>query len=112
MEIRCRLIEGVTILDLEGKIRIGSETQALRAQIQALTSAGVRSLLLDLTKITEIDSCGIGELVVTYATAAKRGGKVKLLGLNPRVHSLLSITKLLTLFEVFDDEDAAVASFG
>lgn len=112
MEIRCRLIEGVTILDLEGKIRIGNETQALRTQVQALTSAGVRSLLLNLTRISEIDSCGIGELVVAYTTVTKRGGKVKLLGLNSRVHSLLSMTKLLTLFEVFDDEKRAVQSFG
>ncbi|RPJ51339.1 MAG: anti-sigma factor antagonist [Acidobacteria bacterium] len=112
MEIRCRLIDGVTILDLEGKIRIGAETQALRSQIQALSSVGVRSLLLNLTKISEIDSCGIGELVVAYTSMTKRGGVVKLLGLNPRVHSLMSMTKLLTLFEVFNDEKAAVESFG
>ncbi len=111
MDIHCRQIEGVMILDLEGKIRIGSETQALRTQVQALTSAGVRRLLLNLTKISEIDSCGIGELVVAYTTATKRGGKVKLLGLNPRVHSLMSMTKLLTLFEVFKDEETAIASF-
>lgn len=112
MEIRCRLVEGVTILDLEGKIRIGSETQALRDQIYGLSSVGVRSLLLNLSKITEIDSCGIGELVVGYTTLAKRGGTVKLLGLNSHVHSLLSMTKLLTLFEVFSDEDTAIKSFG
>jgi len=112
MEIRCRLVKDVTILDLEGKIRIGGETQALRTQVQALSAAGVRSLLLNLTKITEIDSCGIGELVVAYTTVTKRGGKVKLLGLNPRVHSLMSMTKLLTLFEVFKDENTAVESFG
>jgi len=111
MEIRCRLIDGVTILDLDGKIRIGSETQALRTQVQALTSAGVNCLLLNLTKISEIDSCGIGELVVAYTTVTKRGGKVKLLGLNPRVHSLMSMTKLLTLFEVFTDEKSAIESF-
>ena len=112
MEIRCRLIEGVTILDLEGKIRIGPETQALRSQIQALSSVGVRSLILNLTKISEIDSCGIGELVGAYTSMTRRGGQVRLLGLNRRVHSLLSITKLLTLFEIFDDERAAIESFG
>ncbi len=112
MDIRCRLIEGVTILDLEGKIRIGNETKALRDQIYGLSSAGVRSLLLNLSKISEIDSCGIGELVVAYTTVTKKGGTVKLLGLNPRVHSLMLMTKLLTLFEVFNDERAAVESFG
>jgi anti-sigma B factor antagonist len=112
MEIRCRLIEGVTILDLEGKIRIGNETQALRDQIQGLSGVGVRSLLLNLTRISEIDSCGVGELVVAHTTMGRRGGTVKLLGLNPRVHSLLAMTKLLTLFEVFDNEKAAIESFG
>jgi len=106
------MIEGVTILDLEGKIRIGNETQELRDQIQGLSSVGVRSLILNLGKVVEIDSCGIGELVVTYTRIAKSGGKVKLLSLNPRIHSLMAMTKLLTLFEVYDDEAEAIASFG
>ena len=112
MEIRCRLVEGVTILDLEGKIRIGSETQALRDQIYGLSSVGVRSLLLNLSKITEIDSCGIGELVVGSHNGRQEGRNGQTPGPQPHVHSLLSMTKLLTLFEVFSEEETAIKSFG
>lgn len=112
MKINCRVVDGVVILDLEGKIRIGTETEAVRTQVTALTEAGVQKILLNLAGVSDIDSSGLGELAGAFTTVQRRGGKLKLLKLNRRLHQLMTITKLLTIFEVFEDEKKAVASFG
>lgn len=109
--MHCRVLEGVVILDLVGKLRIGEETRDVRTQIKALSEAGVKRIILNLDKVTEIDSSGLGELSSAYTTLARNGGQVKLLNLNPRVFQLMSMTKLLTVFEAYEDEDEAVESF-
>ncbi len=111
MIIESRVSKGVVILKLTGKLRLGDETQAVRTQIDALTATGVPRILLDLGGVTFIDSSGIGELTRSYATVRRGGGDIKLLRLTKRIRELMTITKLLTVFEVFDDENAAVDSF-
>lgn len=111
MDIQCRIVDGVVILDLLGKIRIGGETEAIRTQVNALSNSGVKYILLNLDGIIDIDSSGLGELVSAFTTARRRGTKVKLLHLTGRVRQLMVLTKLLTVFDDFDDEQAAVASF-
>jgi len=111
MNIQCRIVDGVVILDLLGKIRIGGETEAIRTQVNALSNSGVKYILLNLEGITDIDSSGLGELVSAYTSANRRGTQLKLLNLTRRVRQLMVLTKLLTVFEAFDDEQMAVASF-
>jgi anti-sigma B factor antagonist len=111
MRIESRVKEGVVILDLSGKIRIGDETQVLRTQVNSLTQAGVQRILLNLKSISDIDSSGIGELASAHATVSRKGGQLKLEHLNHRLLKLLAMTKLLTVFDVFDDEEEAVASY-
>lgn len=111
MNIQCRIVDGVVILDLLGKIRIGSETEAIRTQVNALSNSGVKYILLNLGGVTEIDSSGLGELVSAYITAGRRGTQLKLLHLTRRVRQLMILTKLLTVFEDFNNEEDAVASF-
>ena len=101
----------VTILEVSGSITLGQSVAALRDRIQALAADGRIKLLLNLANVSYIDSTGIGELVSAYTSMNGQGGTVKLLKLTKRVHDLIQITKLSTLFEVFDDEDAAVKSF-
>jgi anti-sigma B factor antagonist len=111
MKISVRQREGVTILEPKGKITIGVGDVALRDAVHAAVKEGARSLLIDLAGVTQMDSSGVGELVSAYTTVTNRGGKLKLLKLPPKVSDILQITQLITVFEVFDDEDEAVASF-
>ena len=111
MKIETRTSGEVRILDCSGKITLGEGTMSIRNAVQDLLQAGVKKIILNLADITYIDSSGVGELVSTYTTTVNKGGKLKLLKLSHRTRELLTITKLLTVFEVFDDEKAAVASF-
>lgn len=111
MKVNVRQREGVTILDLKGKITIGVGDVALRESIQQALAAGATKILVNLDDVSTIDSSGVGELVSAYTTVTNRGGKLKLLHLPPKVADILQITQLITVFEVFDDEDEAVASF-
>lgn len=111
MRIEARIVEGVLILDLRGKIRIGEETASIRNQIQALSQTGVQRILLNLANVSDIDSSGVGELASAYTSVRKRGGQLKLLHLTGRLRQILSVTKLLTVFDCYEDEKAAVASF-
>ena len=106
-----RRVENVNIVDLSGRITIGEGTVILKETVRTLLQKGEPKILLNLGDITYIDSSGIGELVSSFTTAGKQGGKLKLLNLTKKVHDLLSITKLLTVFEVFDDEARAIKSF-
>ena len=111
MKVDVRQREGVTILEPKGKITIGVGDIALRDAVSESLEAGGLKILLDLAEVTTIDSSGVGEMVSAYTTVTNRGGKLKLLNLPPKVVDILQITQLITVFETFDDEDEAVASF-
>ena len=101
----------VTLIEATGRITLGENVVSLRNQIHELADGGRLKIVLNLAQIAYIDSSGLGELVSAYATVKSRGGSIKLLHLTSRVRDLLQITKLSTLFEVFDDETKALASF-
>jgi anti-sigma B factor antagonist len=107
-----RLVDSVTVVDLSGRITLGEGSSTLRETVRDLISKGQKSILLNLGDVTYIDSSGIGELVSSYTSVSNQGGKLKLLNLQKKVHDLLQITKLYTVFEVHTDEAAAVRSFG
>lgn len=111
MRVNVRQREGVTILDLKGKITIGVGDVAMREAIHEALSAGAKKMLVNLEDVSTIDSSGVGELVSSYTTVTNRGGKLKLLNLPPKVADILQITQLITVFDVFDEEDEAVRSF-
>ena len=106
-----RLVDGVTIVDLSGRITLGEASSTLRETVRDLISKGQKNILLNLGDVTYIDSSGIGELVSSYTSVSNQAGKLKLLNLQKKVHDLLQITKLYTVFEVHTDEAAAVRSF-
>ncbi len=111
MNIATRQNGDVTILDVNGKITIGVGDVQLRSAVRDALESGATRILLNLAKVTSIDSAGVGELVGSYTAVTARGAKLKLVDLPPRVMDILSITQLITVFEVFDTEDEAVASF-
>ena len=106
-----RQVDGVTVVDLNGKITIGQESAQLRQTIQNLASKGNRRILFNLGEVSYIDSTGLGELVRGFVTVSRQGGTLKLLSLTRKVHDLLQIVKLHTIFEIFDDENQAIQSF-
>jgi anti-sigma B factor antagonist len=104
-------VDGVDIINLQGKITIGAGDSQLRDLISQALSQGNNKILLDMQGVTTIDSSGIGELVGAFTTVTNRGGKLKLLHLPPKVTDLLQVTQLITVFEVYDNEKQALASF-
>lgn len=112
MQIDERKVGDVTILDLKGKMTLGEGDELLRSKINSLIQAGAKKMVLNLGDVPYIDSAGLGEVVRTYTTVGRQGGSLKLLNLTKRIEDLLSITKLLTVFETFDNEAEAVKSFG
>ncbi|HEX3471515.1 MAG TPA: STAS domain-containing protein [Silvibacterium sp.] len=111
MKVTSRQIDGVTILDLSGRITLGEGSVQLRDAIRDLLAKNSKLILLNLADVNYIDSSGIGELVAAYTTVRNQGGELKLLNLTKKVHDLLQITKLYTVFDVKDDEASAIASF-
>ena len=111
LAIASRELDGVTVLDLSGRITLGEGSVQLRDAIRDLIAKGQRSILLELGEVSYIDSSGLGELVSAYTTAKNQGATLKLLKLTKKVHDLLQLTKLYTVFEIFDDEASAIASF-
>jgi anti-sigma B factor antagonist len=111
MQIEERVVGDVTILDLKGKMTLGEGDELLKDKINSLIHQGQKKLLLNLEGVPYIDSAGLGEIVRTYTTVSRQGGSLKLVNLTKRITDLLSITKLLTVFETFDAEKDAVASF-
>ncbi|MBX7062372.1 MAG: STAS domain-containing protein [Acidobacteria bacterium] len=101
----------VTILDLDGKVTIGEGSVALRTAIRRVLGEGKNKILLNLGAVGYIDSSGIGELVSSFTAVNKEGGTLKLLNLTQKIQDLLAITKLLTVFDVYEDEAAALASY-
>lgn len=106
-----RKVGDVTVIDAVGRITLGEGASSFRDRIRELASQGNKKLVLNLSDVTYIDSSGIGELVSGFTTVANQGGQLKLLNLTKRIQDLLQITKLYTVFEVYDDEAAAVRSF-
>ena len=111
LDVKERQAGDVTILDLRGEVRIGEGSIALRDAIRNLADAGKKNLLLNLAGVSYIDSRGIGELIANYTTVSRQGGQLKLLKLTDRVQNLLVITKLLTVFDTYEDEAEALKSF-
>jgi anti-sigma B factor antagonist len=111
MQIDERVVGDVTILDLKGKMTLGEGDELLREKVSSLVSQGKQKLVLNLGGVPYIDSAGLGEIVRTYTTVSRQGGKMKLLNLTKRIEDLLSITKLLTVFEVYEDENEALQSY-
>ncbi|MGH9669744.1 MAG: STAS domain-containing protein [Terriglobales bacterium] len=111
MKASQREVDGVTVMDLSGRITLGEGSVLLRDSIRDLIAKGSKKILLNLGDVTYIDSSGIGELVSAFTTVRNQGGELKLLNLTKKVHDLLQITKLYTVFDVKDDEAAAIQSF-
>jgi anti-sigma B factor antagonist len=111
LQIGQRVVNGVTILDLKGKITLGEGDELLKKEIDSLIQKDQKKLLLNLEGVPYIDSAGLGEIVRTYTTVSRQGGKLKLLNLTKRIQDLLAITKLLTVFETYESEPDAVKSF-
>ena len=111
MQIEERKVGDVVVLDLKGKITLGEGDELLKDKVNSLVNRGFRKIVLNLAEVPYVDSAGLGEIVRTYTTVSRQGGSLKLLNLTKRITDLLSITKLLTVFETFDSENEAVRSF-
>jgi anti-sigma B factor antagonist len=111
MKANSRQVEDVTVVDLSGRITLGEGSVVLREAVRDLLGKGRKAILLNLADVTYIDSSGIGELVSAFTSVSNQGGELKLLKLTKKVHDLLQITKLYTVFDIKDDEAAAVRSF-
>ena len=111
MKIKTRQVGEITILDLSGRITLGEGSVTVRDEVRNVIATGSKKILLNLGDINYIDSSGIGELVSAFTTVKNSGGELKLLNLTKKVHDLLQITKLYTVFDVKDDEATAISSF-
>lgn len=111
VKLSTRQVGDVTVIDAVGRITLGEGASTFRDTIKDLASKGNQKVLLNLSEVSYIDSSGIGELVSGFTTITNHGGQLKLIGLTKRVKDLLQITKLYTVFEVYDDEATAVRSF-
>lgn len=111
VKLNTRVVGDVTVVDAAGRITLGEGASALRDLIRDLISSGNKKILLNLGEVSFIDSSGIGEMVSGFTTVSNHGGQLKLLNLTKRVQDLLQITKLYTVFDVFNDETTAIRSF-
>ena len=111
MHIEERAVGDVIVLDLKGRVTLGEGDELLKDKVNSLINQGQKKLVLNLAEVPYIDSAGLGEIVRTYTTVSRQGGSLKLLSLTKRITDLLSITKLLTVFETFESEQDAVKSF-
>ena len=111
LKIASREVDGVAVLDLSGRITLGEGSVQIRDAIRDLIGKGQKNILLNLGDVNYIDSSGLGELVSAYTTAKNQDARLKLLKLTKRVHDLLQLTKLYTVFDIFDDEASAIGSY-
>ena len=111
MNIEERVVGDVVVLDLTGKITLGDGDELLTDKVNSLLNQGRKKIVLNLADVPYIDSAGLGEIVRTYTTVTKQGGNLKLANLTKRITDLLSITKLLTVFETYESEAEAIASY-
>jgi anti-sigma B factor antagonist len=106
-----KLLDSLMVVDVRGRITLGPETEALRGKLKQLIESGRRRLILNLAEVTYIDSVGLSTLVASYTSARRAGGDLKLLHLPRGVHQLLQITRLSTVFEIYENLEAARQSF-
>ncbi len=111
LTIDTRVVNHVTILDVDGRIVLGDEIHTLRDAVRSLIKDGTKKIILNLAAVDYIDSSGVGELVGSFTTVRNAGGELKLLNLTQKVHDILNVTKLYTVFDIRDDEFTAVKSF-
>ncbi len=111
MKSEIKDIGDVRIIRLAGKITIGAGDVHMRELVDRALAEGKKKILLDLEDVSTIDSSGIGEMVSCYTTVARNGGQLKLLRLSPKINDILQVTQLITVFDVFDDQQEAIASF-
>jgi anti-sigma B factor antagonist len=111
MQIEERVVDEVTVLDLKGKMTLGEGDELLKDKINSLVSQDRKQIVLNLEAVPYIDSAGLGEIVRTYTSISRQGGKLKLLNVSKRIQDLLVITKLITIFDSYDTETEAVRSF-
>jgi anti-sigma B factor antagonist len=111
MTITTREVSHVTIVDINGRITLGDETQRLRDTVRNLIAEGKKKIVLNLAQVDFIDSSGVGELVSSFTAVRNAGGDLKLLSLTKKVHDVLNVTKLYTVFDIKEDEFTAVKSF-
>jgi anti-sigma B factor antagonist len=111
MQIEERIVDDVTVLDLKGKMTLGEGDELLKDKINSLVSQGHKKIILNLEAVPYIDSAGLGEIVRTYTSISRQGGKLKLLNVSKRIQDLLVITKLITIFDSYEEEKEAVQSF-
>jgi len=111
MKVATRQVDGVTILDLSGRITLGEGSVTLRDAVHDVLAKGSKKILLNLENINYIDSSGIGELVSGFTSVRNSGGELKLLNLTKKVHDLLQITKLYTVFDIWDNEASAISAY-
>jgi anti-sigma B factor antagonist len=111
MQIDERTVGDVMVLDVKGKVTLGEGDEMLKDKVNSLVNQGNKKIVLNLAEVPYIDSAGLGEIVRTYTTVSRQGGSLKLLNLTKRITDLLSITKLLTVFETYESENDAIRSF-
>jgi anti-sigma B factor antagonist len=112
VKVGVRETQGVTVVEVSGRLTLGEGVAKVRSELQPIIAGGKRQIVIDISEVSYLDSSGIGLLVSTYATMNRLGGHLKICGLSNRVKDLLLLTKLFTVFEVYDNADAAVAAFG
>ena len=111
MQIEQRAVGDVVVLDVKGRVTLGEGDELLKDKVNSLLNQSQKKIVLNLAEVPYIDSAGLGEIVRTYTTVSRQGGSLKLLNLTKRIEDLLSITKLLTVFDTFDSEAEAVKSY-
>ena len=111
MQIEERIVGDVVVLDLKGKVTLGAGDELLKDKVNSVVNQGHRKVVLNLAEVPYIDSAGLGEIVRTYTTVSRQGGSLKLMSLTKRITDLLTITKLVNVFETFDSEQDAIRSF-
>jgi len=111
MKIASRDVNGVTILDLSGRITLGEGSVQLRDTVRSLVAKGNKKIIFNLADVNYMDSSGLGELVTAYTSLKNQGGELKLINLTKRIQDLMQITKLVTVFDIKDTEAAALAAF-
>ena len=107
-----REVNGVTVIDLEGRIVLGEESNSFRERVKSLLAAGKKKIVLNLANVSYIDSAGLGTLVATFHSARSQGATLKLANLGQKFKEVLQVTKLMTVFDTYDNETAAIQSFG
>jgi anti-sigma B factor antagonist len=107
-----RVVDGVDVVDIEGRIVLGEESNAFREKVKSLLAAGKKKIVLNLAQVSYIDSAGLGTLVATFHSARSQGATLKMTNLGTKFKEVLQVTKLMTVFDTYDTEAAAIQSFG